>query len=607
MRKLRATSIALAAAIAILPLRGGAESPLSRAAYKDPSLPAGKRVEDLLSRMTLEEKVGQTLQVARDYLAREADIAEYGLGSILSGGGSGPSVNEGSAWADMIDSYQRVALSTRLGIPILYGLDAVHGHGNVRGAVVFPHNIGMGAANDPELVEEEGRVTALEMLATGARWNFAPCIAVPRDERWGRTYEGYGDSPGLVGSLGAAFVRGLQAGGLGSGTAVLATAKHFAGDGGTAGGVDRGDARYAEKDFLSIHAAPYKDAIAAGAECVMISFSSWNGQKNHGNAYLINGILRGKLGFKGMVVSDWGGVGLLPGDEPERIAAAFDAGVDMIMVPDSYERYFNAMRDLVAKGGISLARLDEAVRRILVLKFRLGLFERPFADRSLLPAVGSPEHRAAARRAVAESLVVLKNDKGLLPIGPGAKKILVVGPRADDIGAQCGGWTISWQGMRGKITPGTTILGGIEAAAGPGSRVVFSRKPSAPKGFVPDLVVAVLGEDPYAEMKGDSSDLGVSSGDRELVAAAASLGAPIVAILLSGRPLIVNAELSEADAFVAAWLPGTEGDGVADILFGRVKARGRLPRPWPSSVDQLPLSEGAAKVPLFPRGFGLVP
>jgi beta-glucosidase len=603
MRKLRATSLALAAAFLVIPFSGSSEP----AAYKDPSLPAPRRVEDLLARMTADEKIGQTFQVARDYLVRQADIAEYGLGSVLSGGGSGPRANDPAAWADMIDSYQRAALSSRLGIPILYGVDAVHGHNNVRGAVIFPHNIGMGAANDPALVEEEGRITALEMLATGARWNFAPCVAVPRDERWGRTYEGYGDDPGLVGPLGAAYIRGLQSVGADSGMAVLATAKHYAGDGGTAGGVDRGDARYSEADFLAVHVAPYGDAIAAGAECVMVSFSSWNGVPDHGNAHLLGDILRGRLGFKGMVVSDWGGVGLLPGDESERIAAAINAGVDMIMIPDSYIGYRDAMRDLVASNRISEARLDEAARRILTVKFRLGLFERPFADRSLLASVGSEDHRAAARRAVAESLVVLKNDGGVLPIGPGPKNILVVGALSNDLGAQCGGWTITWQGTRGKSTVGTTILKGIEAAAAPGSQVVYSMKAEAPKGFVPDLVVAVVGEDPYAEMKGDSPDLALPRRDRGLVASCRALGAPVVAVLLSGRPLVVNEELAAADAFVAAWLPGTEGGGVADLLFGQVKARGKLPRPWPSSVDQLPLSEGGEKRPLFPRGFGLVP
>lgn len=575
--------------------------------YMDPSLPAPRRADDLLARMTVEEKIGQTLQVARDYLASEGDIAKFGLGSILSGGGSSPPANEPSAWADMIDSYQRAALSSRLGIPILYGVDAVHGHNNVRGAVIFPHNIGMGAADDPALVEEAAGITALEMLATGARWNFAPCLAVPRDERWGRTYEGYGETPELASRLGAAAIRGLQAGGLGSRTAVLATAKHFAGDGGTAGGVDRGDAAYSEAEFMSIHVAPYAAAIAAGAECAMASFSSWNGVKDHGNRHLLTDILRGKLGFRGFVVSDWGGVDLIPGEGyAQRLAAAIDAGIDMVMLPDGYGKAFDAMRELVAGGSIAAARLDEAVLRILTAKFELGLFERPFADRSLLPLVGSIAHRAVARRAVAESLVVLKNEGDILPIRSSVRAILVVGARSKDVGAQCGGWTLTWQGLRGASMPGTTIYEGIAAAAkAQGARVEYSRNGAAPAGFKPDLVVAVVGEDPYAEGKGDRSDLSLPSGERNLVSASASHGVPVAVVLLSGRPLIVNEELAKSSAFVAAWLPGTEGDGVADILFGKVGSRGTLPCSWPAMMSQVPVNAGDGRPCLFPLGYGL--
>jgi len=556
--------------------------------------------------MTVEEKIGQTLQAARDYLVSDSDIAKYGLGSVLSGGGSGPRFNDPAHWADMIDGYQRVALSSRLGIPILYGVDAVHGNNNVRGAVVFPHNIGLGAANDPALVEEIGRITALEMLATGARWNFAPCVTVPRDERWGRTYEGFGESPDLAGPLGAACIKGLQSGGLGSPTAVLATPKHFAGDGGTSGGRDRGDAAYSEDDFMRIHVAPYADAIAAGARCVMVSFSSWNGEPCHGSERLLTGILREKLGFKGFVISDWGGVSLLPGSYEERIAKAVNAGIDMIMVPDEYARAAGAMRDLVTSGAIRRERLDEAVRRILTVKFEMGLFERPFADRSLLAQVGSLERRSVARKAVAESVVVLKNEGSVLPIS-GKKKILVVGPRAKDVGAQCGGWTLTWQGVRGSSVPGTTIMQGIVEAAGPGVRVEYSRDGTAPAGFEPDLAIVVIGEDPYAEMKGDSSDLALPAGEKRLVAAAASLGAPVVAVLLSGRPLIVTDELGKVDAFAAAWLPGSEGAGIADVLFGVAKARGALPCSWPASIEQVPVNAGDGRPCLFPAGFGLRP
>lgn len=575
-------------------------------AYKNAALPAAARAEDLLSRMTLEEKIGQTLQAARDYLASSADIARYGLGSVLSGGGSGPAINDPRQWADMIDGYQKAALSTRLGIPIIYGVDAVHGHNNVRGAVIFPHNIGLGAANDPALVQEIGRVTALEMLATGARWNFAPCVAVPRDERWGRTYEGFGETPELVAPLGAASVRGLQSGGLGSAAAVLATPKHFAGDGGTTGGKDRGDASYSEDEFMRIHVAPYAAAIEAGARCVMVSFSSWNGEKCHGSAKLLTGILRGRLDFTGFVVSDWAGVSLLPGTLGDKISLAINAGVDMIMVPDQYARYFETMRDLVRKGAIAESRLDEAVRRILEVKFEMGLFERPFADRSLLPAVGSSAHRELARKAVAESLVVLKNSGGLLPIS-GKKRILVVGPKANDIGAQCGGWTLTWQGRRGPIIPGTTILEGIREAVGTGAKVEYSADGKAPKGFSPDLVIAVVGEEPYAEWEGDDQDLELPIQERKLVDSFASGTAPLLVVLLSGRPLVVSEELKKADAFVAAWLPGSEGAGVADILFGDVKASGVLPCSWPAAIGQVPVNSGDGRPCLFPAGYGIKP
>ncbi|MGA2973735.1 MAG: glycoside hydrolase family 3 N-terminal domain-containing protein [Spirochaetia bacterium] len=577
----------------------------AKAPYRDPSLPVQERVSDLLSRMTVREKIGQMMQVARDYIYDQRDISSYGFGSILSGGGSTPAVNTPEAWADMIDGYQKKALESRLGIPMIYGIDAVHGHNNVRGAVVFPHNIGMGAANDVELSTQEGRITALEMLATGARWDFAPCITVPRDERWGRTYEGFGETPLLSGPLGAAEIKGLQEGGLGSPMAVLATAKHFAGDGGTSLGIDRGNAQYDDKDFRSLHVAPYVDAIAAGAESVMVSYSSWNGVKNHGNEKLLNGILRGELGFSGFVVSDWGGLKELPGSSREQIRQGINAGIDMVMIPDTYRAFFSDMMDLTEKGEISVARVDEAVGRILRIKFEMGLFERPFADRGLLPSVGSAEHRAVARKAVAESLVLLKNRNGALPIGPSTKNILVVGYKADDMGVQCGGWTITWQGGKGAITEGTTIFKGIKDAAGPGVRVELSLDGSAPAGFAPDAVIAVVGEEPYAEMYGDRKDLSLGSVDERNLDRAARYGKPVTVILISGRPMIVTEEFGKADAFVAAWLPGTEGEGVADVLFGKRAFSGKLPCTWPASMDQVPINSGDGKKGLFDFGYGL--
>ena len=420
------------------------------AVYRDPRAKVENRVADLMSRMTLEEKIGQMTQVARAYIIDPADIASYGFGSILSGGGSGPTINTPAQWADMIDSYQKKAMSSRLGIPILYGVDAVHGNNNVRGAVIFPHNIGLGATGNPDIVRRAARVTALEMLATGARWNFAPCITVPQDERWGRTYEGFGEDPDLVSRLGAAAIAGYQEGGLGDPGAVLATAKHFVADGGTRGGVDRGDAQITEEVLRAVHLKPYQYALSAGVMSVMASYSSINGVKNHGNKSLLTGLLREELGFKGFVVSDWGGVRELAGTPRDQIKTAVNSGIDMIMLPDHYDDFRSSMLDLVKSGEVTRTRVNEAVRRIITVKIKMGLFERPYSDRSLLPAVGSPTHRDVARQAVRDSLVLLKNTDNVLPIGAGVKRILVTGSRADDLGSQCGGSSHKLAGRSGR-------------------------------------------------------------------------------------------------------------------------------------------------------------
>lgn len=588
---------------AALVLTSCLQVPQTRPAMED--IPA--RAEALLSRMTLEEKIGQMTQVAREYIKDPADIARYGFGSILSGGGGSPKINTPEEWADMIDGYQRIALSSRLAVPILYGVDAVHGHNNVAGAVIFPHNIGMGATRNAELVRDAARVTAREMLATGCRWNFAPCVAVPQDARWGRTYEGFGQDPSMVSMLAAAAIQGYQEGGLGSPGAVLATAKHFAADGGTMGGVDRGDARISEVTLESIHLAPYRAAVEAGVLSVMISFSSINKVKNHGNGDLLTGVLRGGIGFRGFTVSDWGGVKELRGTARDQIKAAVNAGIDMVMIPDDYKGFQAAMLDLVSTGEVSLERVDKAVRNILTVKLMTGVFEHPYADRSLLATVGSTAHRAVARQAVRESLVLLKNEGAVLPIKEGVKRILVAGAAADDLGRQCGGWTISWQGSLGEITRGTTILQGIRDAAGNGASVTYSRDGTLPQGEeAPDLTVLVVGEDPYAEMKGDRMDLSLYERDRDALAAAAEAGAPIVMILVSGRPLIATEELARVDAFVAAWLPGTEGGGVADVLFGKAGFTGKLPMSWPRDLAHIPVGDQTGEgAPLFPYGAGL--
>jgi len=575
--------------------------------YRDSALSVAERADDLLGRMTLQEKIGQMTQVDRQFLETEDDISGYFLGSLLSGGGSAPDVNEPEAWADMYDRYQQQALGTRLGIPLIYGIDAVHGHNNVRGAVIFPHNIGLGATRDPELVREVARITAREMAATGIDWNFGPCLAVPRDERWGRTYEGFGEDPALVAELGAAAVRGYQGDDLGAPETVLATAKHYFGDGGTKGGKDRGDVVLDEALVRRIHLAGYPAAFAAGAGSVMASFSSWNGQQMHGNRSLLTDLLRGELGFEGLVVSDWEAIDLLPGDYPEDVRQSIDAGIDMVMVPQHYQTFVETLTAQVEAGKIAEARIDEAVRRILEAKLRLGLFEHPFADRTLLAAVGSAEHRAVARQAVRESLVVLQNDGGVLPLER-TGHIVVGGANADDIGNQSGGWTITWQGESGPITEGTTILDGIRAAAGDAVEVTHSPDGTVPEGAT--LGIAVIGETPYAEWEGDREDLHVGAPDLAVVEKLHAAGIPVVVVLVAGRPRILGDVLEWADAVVVAWLPGSEGGGVADVLFGDYAPTGKLPVSWPAAMEDIPLNADrlgpdTGAEPLFAYGFGL--
>ncbi|MES1165002.1 MAG: glycoside hydrolase family 3 N-terminal domain-containing protein, partial [Verrucomicrobiota bacterium] len=498
------------------------------------------------------------------------------------------------------DGYQTQALSTRLGIPLIYGVDAVHGDGGVKGAVLFPHNIGLGATRNAELVQRAARVTARETAGSGVRWAFAPCIAVARDERWGRTYESFGESPELAETLGAAVVRGLQE--ANDATAVLACAKHFVGDGGTFHGKDRGDTRVPEEELRRLHLRGYAAAIKAGVGSVMVSYSSWNGVPMHGNDRLITSVLKGELGFTGFVVSDWAAIDLMSADYTADIERAVNAGIDMIMVPIRYRAFIAGMKALVAAGRITQARIDDAVRRILKQKARFKLWERPFADRALTAAVGSPEHRAVAREAVRQSLVVLKNERAALPIRAGAR-VHLCGSRADDLGVQCGGWSVAWRGHRGTWTTGTTIRAALEQALGAG-RVDYSTEGA--RAAQADLVVAVVGEDPYAEGSGDRTRLELPAADRALIAAARQAGKPLVVVLLAGRPLILGDVLDAASAVVVAWLPGTEGAGVADVLVGAAKPVGKLPCTWPRSMTQIPINVGDPGYdPLFPYGFGL--
>lgn len=575
--------------------------------YQDPRRPVAERVDDLLARMTIDEKVGQMTQPDHTYLKSPDDVARYFLGSVLSGGDSEIPDLSAAGWADFVTGLQRRALATRLGIPLLYGIDAVHGHNNVRGAVVFPHNIGLGCTRNPGIVEEAARVTAQEVTATGMHWAFGPCVTVPQDERWGRTYEGFGETPGLVADLGAAAVRGLQGDDLSRPGGVLASAKHYVGDGGTTKGVDQGDTRVDEATLRRVHLPGYVAAVKAGVGSVMASFNSWNGEKLHGHKYLLTTVLKGELGFKGFVVSDWKAIDQLPGNYAQQIEKSIDAGVDMVMVPDVYPEFFETLKQLVVAGRLPMARIDDAVRRILTVKVRMGLFERPFGDRSLLAQVGSAAHRSVARQAVRESLVLLVNRNTVLPLSATTPGIFVSGKAADDVGLQCGGWTITWQGSAGPITEGTTILQAIRNAA-PRSTVSYSRTGNVAKGA--RVAVVVIGEAPYAEGKGDRTDLALDPADVALVRKVKASGLPTVVVLVSGRPMILEPILPHADAIVAAWLPGTEGDGVADVLFGTYNPTGTLSHTWPQSMAQIPINVGPdgekpKDVPLFEYGFGL--
>ncbi len=586
-------------------------------AYLDREYPIQERVESLLGLMTLAEKIGQMTQVEKNSILPK-DVATYFIGSVLSGGGGSPRPNTPEAWADMVDSYQEQALNTRLRIPILYGVDAVHGHNNLYGAVIFPHNVGLGAADDPTLMEQIGQATAEEMAATGIRWNFAPVLAVPQDIRWGRAYEGYGENTELVTRLGVAYQRGLQGEDLRQPSAAIATAKHYIGDGGTEWGtsttgsymIDQGDMQVDEATLRALYLPPYEAAIEAGARSVMVSFSSWNEEKMHGHHQLVTELLKGELGFDGFVVSDWKGIDQLPGDYYDDVVTSINAGLDMIMVPYDYKTFISTLSQAVERGDVSEDRINDAVRRILTVKFELGLFENPYTDRDLLAAVGSDEHRVLAREAVAKSLVLLQNENSALPIAKDTATIFVGGRGADDIGMQCGGWTIEWQGKMDDITPGTTILEGIAAEIDKSTTLVYH-----PRGeFIDaeglaDVGIAVVGELPYAEGEGDRADLSLSTFDQALIQRMRERSKVLVVVILSGRPMIITDLLPKADAWVAAWLPGTEGAGVTDVLFGDVPFTGKLPYTWPHSMDQLPLGNmlenAESDPPLFPFGFGM--
>ncbi|GAA2354003.1 glycoside hydrolase family 3 N-terminal domain-containing protein [Saccharopolyspora halophila] len=574
--------------------------------YLDKKAPVADRVDDLMSRMTLEDKIGQMTQAERAS-ADPQTAADARLGSILSGGGSGPETNNAKSWADMYDAYQKAATSTPLGIPVIYGVDAVHGHNNVHGATIFPHNIGLGAANDPQLAQDIGRATAEEVAGTGIDWNFAPCLCVARDDRWGRTYESFGETPERPTAM-TSVIDGLQGRRLDGPASVLATAKHYIGDGGTTGGDDQGNAEMSEQELREVHLPPFKAAIERGAGSVMISYSSWNGEKLHASDYLINDVLKGELGYSGFVLSDYDAIDKIDGQEgftAEEVRDSINAGIDMVMISSEWRKFVDTLKGEVEAGRVPMERIDDANRRILTKKFELGLFEKPFTERKYTRTVGSQEHRDLARQAVRESQVLLKNDGDVLPLAKNDGKLFVAGKNADDIGNQSGGWTMTWQGESGPITPGTTILEGIRQVAGERTEITYDRHGRGVDDSY-DAAIAVVGETPYAEYEGDRPDgLGLDQEDLATLSRLEASGVPVIAVTVSGRPLDIAEHVSNWDALVASWLPGTEGAGVADVLFGDYNPTGTLPMTWMSSFDQQPINDGDGQRPLFPYGFGL--
>ncbi|KAH1062337.1 hypothetical protein GLYMA_02G272100v4 [Glycine max] len=593
--------------------------------YKDPKQPLNVRIKNLLKRMTLEEKIGQMVQIERS-VATPQVMKKYFIGSVLSGGESVPATNASAeTWIQMVNGIQNGSLSTRLGIPMIYGIDAVHGNNNVYKATIFPHNVGLGVTRDPVLIKKIGDATALEVRATGIQYVFAPCIAVCRDPRWGRCFESYSEDPKIAQAM-TEIIPGLQ-GDISSNSRkgvpyvsgknkVAACAKHYVGDGGTTKGINENNTVISYSELLRIHMPPYYDSIVKGVSTVMVSYSSWNGQKMHANHFLVTNYLKNKLKFRGFVISDWLGIDKITSPPHSNysysIQVGVGAGIDMIMVPFNFTEFIDVLTYQVKNNIIPVSRIDDAVKRILRVKFVMGLFENPLADLSLVNQLGSEEHRQIAREAVRKSLVLLKNgksaEKPLLPLPKKAAKILVAGSHADNLGYQCGGWTITWQGLGGNnLTVGTTILEAVKQTIDPATKVVFNENPDS--NFVKSnnfsCAIVVVGEHPYATTFGDSLNLTIPEpGPSTITNVCGSI--QCVVVLITGRPVVIQPYLSKVDALVAAWLPGTEGQGVADLLFGDYGFTGKLARTWFKTVDQLPMNVGDKYYdPLFPFGFGL--
>lgn len=595
--------------------------------------PTGQHfIEQLLSQMTLSEKIGQMTQPEKNSV-KPGDVARLGLGSVLSGGGGNPEPNTPASWRAMVTAFIEEAQGSRLKIPLIYGSDAVHGHNNVVGATIFPHNIGLGCTRDADLLRRIGRATALEAAATNVRWSFAPAVSIPQDIRWGRSYEGYSQDTKVVTALATALVEGLKGEAWNSPTAVLPSVKHFIADAATTWGsgkrtqmtqvdedrtlalaqmgedflslldkgawqIDQGNAEIDEQTLREVHLPPYKAAIDAGALNVMVSYSSWQGLKMHAHHYLLTEVLKGELGFEGFIVSDWEGVQQVDPDFDTAVVKSVNAGVDMVMVPFEYERFIGSLTKAVEQGQVKPERIDDAVHRILTAKYALGLFEQPQTDPKLLDKVGCAEHRAIAREAAAKSAVLLKNEGGVLPLRANAD-VLVAGPAANDIGLQCGGWTITWMGGAGPTTPGTTILAGLQAVGGRS----FQYDADGTGDSHHEIGLVFLSEEPYAEGMGDRTVLQLSDEHLALLGRVKARCQKLVVVLLSGRPLVITEQIRDWDAFVAAWLPGSEGDGLADVLCGVQPFSGRLSFDWPGS--QADVRHGPHTGLLFQLGDGL--
>lgn len=555
--------------------------------YQNPALSIKERVDDLMSRMNDWEKMGQMALVEKNSVSLK-DVERYNLGALLSGGGAGPEQDTPLAWLKMLNDFQDAAESTCLKIPLLYGIDAIHGHGNVLGATIFPHFIGLGATRDADLVKRVARATAEEMAATGIYWSYSPNLDVVKDIRWGKTYETFGSDTANVAKLGLAYLEGTQNFSNGY-FEVLANPKHFIGGGsmtfGTARNpkfkVEEGDIRIDEKTLRQTHLVPFQVAISGGAQVIMVGTGTWNGEMNTANHYLLTDVLKKELGFSGFVVSDWYGVYEIESSKYNSLVRAVNAGVDMVMLPFEYQDFMGYMQKAVSSGDISRERLDDAVRRILTVKFETGLFDRPRATEDGLFVIGSKEHRELAREAVRKSQVLLKNINSALPISKSSTKIIVSGLSADNLGRQAGGWTTEWQGIDGNYgIIGTTILQAIKNTVSKDTKVEFSREGNFLTGELADVGIAVIGEKPYAEGWGDTANLNLSTEDLLTIEKTKARSKKLVVIIISGRPMDIAKEAKNWDAVVASWLPGSEGQGVADVLFGDYSFTGILPTAW---------------------------